>query len=359
MHHYNWNPGDYARRTLGLSPMQDLAYRRMLDRYYLDEAPFAGQAEDVAESVGMYDPDDPDAPNELRAVKAVLRRYFDWIDGAWHHQAADEAIADFNLHLEQSRKGGVTSGAVRKQQAAARRAEALARGEVGGCPTKIEAPLKHPQPITHNPNTTTPPTPAPAPAPPPPAPPAPPPPVKAAASPPPASGNAHGGPKSGDGDLFVDAPAPTPAKKSKKGASATAAAAAGGGIRWGYDFPSPEFIPPDLWAGFIELRRAKATAWPFTWRAAEEAVDNLLKCQIAGIDPVQRLKDTIAKAWRSPPAPNHYDEARFKALKQSRSAGTEDFYARMTGETDGTRSRTQRPNAADVSDVEPKPPRAE
>jgi hypothetical protein len=174
-------------------------------------------------------------------------------------------------------------------------------------------------------------------------------------------GKPQEGQKSGAGGLFGDAPAPAPAKRAKKGDSATAAAAAGGGIRWGYDFPSPDFIPPDLWAGFIELRRAKATAWPFTWRAAEEAVDNLLKCRVEGIDPVQRLKDTIAKAWRSPPAPNHYDEARFKALKQSRSAGnhSEEFFARMTGENDGTRSRAQRPHPADVSDVEPKPPRAE
>ena len=40
MHFYSFNIGDYASHTRHLTPMEDLAYRRLLDIYYLHEQPF-------------------------------------------------------------------------------------------------------------------------------------------------------------------------------------------------------------------------------------------------------------------------------------------------------------------------------
>ena len=39
MNYYPFHLGDYAAHTAHLEPMEDLAYRRMLDAYYLREAP--------------------------------------------------------------------------------------------------------------------------------------------------------------------------------------------------------------------------------------------------------------------------------------------------------------------------------
>jgi len=35
MHYYQFNIGDYASHTRHLSDLEDLAYRRLLDAYYL------------------------------------------------------------------------------------------------------------------------------------------------------------------------------------------------------------------------------------------------------------------------------------------------------------------------------------
>ncbi|TXH13476.1 MAG: DUF1376 domain-containing protein, partial [Hyphomicrobiaceae bacterium] len=39
MHHYPFHPGDYMLDTAHLEPMEDLAYRRLLDFYYSSEKP--------------------------------------------------------------------------------------------------------------------------------------------------------------------------------------------------------------------------------------------------------------------------------------------------------------------------------
>ena len=39
MHYYSFNIGDYASHTRHLTAIEDLAYRRLLDLYYLHEQP--------------------------------------------------------------------------------------------------------------------------------------------------------------------------------------------------------------------------------------------------------------------------------------------------------------------------------
>jgi len=47
MHYFNFNIGDYASHTRHLSLMEDLAYRRLIDAYYLAEKPFTGTPADT------------------------------------------------------------------------------------------------------------------------------------------------------------------------------------------------------------------------------------------------------------------------------------------------------------------------
>jgi uncharacterized protein YdaU (DUF1376 family) len=53
MNFFPFHIGDYAAHTRNLSLIEDLAYRRMLDAYYLAEMAFNGSAADVARSIGM------------------------------------------------------------------------------------------------------------------------------------------------------------------------------------------------------------------------------------------------------------------------------------------------------------------
>ena len=68
MHYYQFNIGDYASHTSRLTLLEDLAYRRMLDLYYLNEQPLNGCITDVAREVGLSD--------HVNAVEYILSKFF-------------------------------------------------------------------------------------------------------------------------------------------------------------------------------------------------------------------------------------------------------------------------------------------
>ena len=53
MNYYSFHIGDYASHTRGLTLIEDLAYRRILDLYYLSESPLFGEYDLVARKIGM------------------------------------------------------------------------------------------------------------------------------------------------------------------------------------------------------------------------------------------------------------------------------------------------------------------
>lgn len=86
MNYYPFNVGDYAVHTAHLEPMEDLAYRRMLDLYYLTEKPLPADPAVVARLIRMRD--------QLPAVQAVLEEFFTLDpDAGWRKGRCDEEIA--------------------------------------------------------------------------------------------------------------------------------------------------------------------------------------------------------------------------------------------------------------------------
>jgi len=88
MNFYDFHIGDYARRTGHLEPLEDLAYRRMLDLYYTREAPLPADPSEVARLIRMR--------NQVDAVGAVLREFFELMDDGWRHGHCDEVIEAAN-----------------------------------------------------------------------------------------------------------------------------------------------------------------------------------------------------------------------------------------------------------------------
>ena len=68
MHFYSFNIGDYMSHTVHLSLMEDLAYRRCLDIYYLHEKPLPEDATEVARLIRM--------PEHKPEVVQVLKEFF-------------------------------------------------------------------------------------------------------------------------------------------------------------------------------------------------------------------------------------------------------------------------------------------
>jgi len=100
MHYYQFNIGDYHSHTSRLSNIEDLAYRRLLDLYYLKERPFSGCSTDVAREVGLT--------NHQEEVDYVLSKYFPECGGEWINNRAEKEIAHFSKEKQkpiQGRKG--------------------------------------------------------------------------------------------------------------------------------------------------------------------------------------------------------------------------------------------------------------
>lgn len=99
MHYYQFHIGDYASHTRHLSLIEDIAYRRLLDFYYLHENPI--KQRDIARQIGMKD--------QEQDVLTVLNEFFVSTDAGFVSPRADKEIAHFHAKLEQASKAGKAS----------------------------------------------------------------------------------------------------------------------------------------------------------------------------------------------------------------------------------------------------------
>lgn len=85
MNFFPFHVGDYASHTAHLEPMEDLAYRRMLDLYYLTEGPLPAAVKQTAKLIRL--------PYADVLVESVLREFFTLTDEGWRHSRCDKEIA--------------------------------------------------------------------------------------------------------------------------------------------------------------------------------------------------------------------------------------------------------------------------
>jgi uncharacterized protein YdaU (DUF1376 family) len=98
MHFYDFNIGDYAKKTSHLTNGEDLAYRRALDVYYDTEQPFdlSGGLATLSRRLRVEEKD----------LKNVIDEFFP--DGRNKH--ADEKIAAYYAFLERQKANGKLGG---------------------------------------------------------------------------------------------------------------------------------------------------------------------------------------------------------------------------------------------------------
>lgn len=111
MNYYPFHLGDYAAHTAHLEPMEDLAYRRMLDLYYRTESALSINVVDIARLIRMRD--------HLDAIEAVLREFFIETDNGWSHVRCDEEIA--RMREKQTKAKASAQASVIARQANAQR----------------------------------------------------------------------------------------------------------------------------------------------------------------------------------------------------------------------------------------------
>jgi uncharacterized protein YdaU (DUF1376 family) len=84
MHYYQFNIGDYKSHTEHLSEMEDLAYRRLLDWYYLHEKPIPIDINETARQIRLR--------LHCDCIALVLQEYFESTEDGWIHHRANAEI---------------------------------------------------------------------------------------------------------------------------------------------------------------------------------------------------------------------------------------------------------------------------
>ena len=96
MNFYPFRVGDYASHTKGLSLLEDLAFRRLIDLYYLNEAPITDDIERAARVIGMRDHSD--------IVSYILSEFFLKSEDGYRNTRCDEEIAKYHAKAERAKK---------------------------------------------------------------------------------------------------------------------------------------------------------------------------------------------------------------------------------------------------------------
>lgn len=89
MNYYEHHLGDYLRDTAHLSMLEDGAYRRLLDAYYIKESPLPLELRDVYRLTRAA------SKQDRQAVETVLREFFQESPEGWRHPRCDREIARF------------------------------------------------------------------------------------------------------------------------------------------------------------------------------------------------------------------------------------------------------------------------
>ena len=132
MRYYKFHMGDYQSHTSHLNEMEDLAFRRLLDWFYLHEKPLPDDIQEVGRMIRMR--------THSECIASVLREFFEKTPDGWVNTRAVEEI---KLANEKKQKA---SQSALKRWGKPEDANALQTQSEGN------APITHyPLPTTHNP----------------------------------------------------------------------------------------------------------------------------------------------------------------------------------------------------------------
>jgi len=101
VHYYIWNIGDYSSHASHLNVIEDCAYRRLLDRYYLSEEPIPLEVSVACRLIGMRE--------YQTEVEIVLKEFFVQTESGWQNKRAEHEIAHFKGKINQASRAGKAS----------------------------------------------------------------------------------------------------------------------------------------------------------------------------------------------------------------------------------------------------------
>jgi uncharacterized protein YdaU (DUF1376 family) len=97
---YKFHIGDYISHTMHLDDAEDLAYRRLLDWYYMSEKPLPLDVALVSRRIRLDDD----------VVAPVLNEFFEKTTDGYVNSRADKEIASYNVRVELNRRSSKLGG---------------------------------------------------------------------------------------------------------------------------------------------------------------------------------------------------------------------------------------------------------
>lgn len=96
MHYYQFNIGDYHSHTSHLDPLEDIAYRRMLDYCYLNEIPLPLEVDEIARLIRMRSHTD--------CIEIVLRDFFQKTKDGYIQPRVNDEVAKYHDKSAKAKK---------------------------------------------------------------------------------------------------------------------------------------------------------------------------------------------------------------------------------------------------------------
>ena len=106
MHHYPFHVADYMLSTAHLTPMEDIAYRRLIDLYYSTEKPIPLETHSVSRKIRL----------ECEVVTSVLNEFFEKRDDGYHNDRCDDELSRYSGICERNKTNGKAGGRPKKTQ---------------------------------------------------------------------------------------------------------------------------------------------------------------------------------------------------------------------------------------------------
>jgi len=103
---YKFHIGDYLTHTVHLSDAEDLAYRRLLDLYYMSGKEIPLDTESVSRKIRL----------DLDITESVLNEFFEHTEKGYYNHRCHVEIARYNHQVENNRQLGKRGGRPSKSE---------------------------------------------------------------------------------------------------------------------------------------------------------------------------------------------------------------------------------------------------
>jgi uncharacterized protein YdaU (DUF1376 family) len=132
---YKFYLGDYITHTAHLADAEDLAYRRLMDLYYISEKPIPLDTERVSRKIRL----------DLDITESVLGEFFDLTPEGYRNNRCDAEIAKYNsqvaINRELGKRGGRPKNVV--DQKVAKQKKNVTESEANTNPNQIQIQIQN------------------------------------------------------------------------------------------------------------------------------------------------------------------------------------------------------------------------